>query len=52
LVLNEVSREIDSILDVEEQLRRAVGSSKRVIDYQILVSCCTTTSSASVIAWT
>jgi sigma-B regulation protein RsbU (phosphoserine phosphatase) len=36
LVLNEVSREIGSILDVEEQLRRAAELVKRVIDYQIL----------------
>jgi phosphoserine phosphatase RsbU/P len=36
LVLNEVSREISSILDVEEQLRRAAELVKRVIDYQIL----------------
>ena len=36
LVLNEVSREISSILDVEELLRRAAEVVKRVIDYQIL----------------
>jgi sigma-B regulation protein RsbU (phosphoserine phosphatase) len=36
LVLNEVSREISSILDVEELLRRAAEAIKRVIDYQIL----------------
>jgi phosphoserine phosphatase RsbU/P len=36
LVLNEVSREISSILDVEELLRRAAELLKRVIDYQIL----------------
>lgn len=36
LVLNEVSREISSILDVEELLRRAAEMVKRVIDYQIL----------------
>jgi phosphoserine phosphatase RsbU/P len=36
LVLNEVSREVSSILDVEEQLRRAAELVKRVIDYQIL----------------
>jgi phosphoserine phosphatase RsbU/P len=36
LVLNEVSREIGSVLDVEEQLRRAAELVKRVIDYQIL----------------
>ncbi len=36
LVLNEVSREISSILDVEEILRRAAELVKRVIDYQIL----------------
>ena len=36
LVLNEVSREISSILDVEEVLRRAAELVKRVIDYQIL----------------
>jgi sigma-B regulation protein RsbU (phosphoserine phosphatase) len=36
LVLNEVSREISSILDVEELLRRAAEALKRVIDYQIL----------------
>lgn len=36
LVLNEVSREISSILDVEELLRRATELVKRVIDYQIL----------------
>jgi sigma-B regulation protein RsbU (phosphoserine phosphatase) len=36
LVLNDVSREISSILDVEELLRRAAELVKRVIDYQIL----------------
>jgi sigma-B regulation protein RsbU (phosphoserine phosphatase) len=36
LVLNEVSREISSILDVEKLLRRAAELVKRVIDYQIL----------------
>jgi sigma-B regulation protein RsbU (phosphoserine phosphatase) len=36
LVLNEVSREISSILDVEELLRSAAELVKRVIDYQIL----------------
>jgi sigma-B regulation protein RsbU (phosphoserine phosphatase) len=36
LVLNEVSREISSILDVEEVLRRAAELVKQVIDYQIL----------------
>lgn len=36
LVLNEVSRETASILDVEELLRRAAEQTKRVIDYQIL----------------
>jgi sigma-B regulation protein RsbU (phosphoserine phosphatase) len=36
LVLNEVSREISSILEVEELLRRAAELVKRVIDYQIL----------------
>lgn len=36
LVLNEISREISSILDVEELLRRAAELVKRVIDYQIL----------------
>jgi sigma-B regulation protein RsbU (phosphoserine phosphatase) len=36
LVLNEVSREISSILDVEELLRRTAELVKRVIDYQIL----------------
>jgi phosphoserine phosphatase RsbU/P len=36
LVLNEVSREIGSILDVEELLRRAAELVKRVIDYQII----------------
>jgi len=36
LVLNEVSREISSILDVEELLRRAAEQVKRVINYQIL----------------
>jgi len=36
LVLNEVSREVSSILDVEELLRRAAELVKRVIDYQIV----------------
>jgi sigma-B regulation protein RsbU (phosphoserine phosphatase) len=36
LLLNEVSRETSSILDVEELLRRAAEQTKRVIDYQIL----------------
>ena len=36
LVLNEVSREISSILDVQELLRHAAELVKRVIDYQIL----------------
>jgi phosphoserine phosphatase RsbU/P len=36
LVLSDVSREISSILDVEELLRRAAELVKRVIDYQIL----------------
>ncbi|MGB7848596.1 MAG: GAF domain-containing SpoIIE family protein phosphatase [Candidatus Acidiferrum sp.] len=36
LVLNEVSREISSILDVEALLRRAAELVKRIIDYQIL----------------
>src|SRR5246127_4044768 len=36
LLLNEVSRETASVLDVEELLRRAAEQSKRVIDYQIL----------------
>jgi sigma-B regulation protein RsbU (phosphoserine phosphatase) len=36
LLLNEVSRETGSILDVEELLRRAADQVKRVIDYQIL----------------
>jgi len=36
LVLNEVSREIGSILDVEELLRRTAELVKRIIDYQIL----------------
>lgn len=36
LVLNEISREAGSILDVEELLRRAAELVKRVIDYQIL----------------
>src|SRR6202007_3466538 len=36
LGLNEVSREISSILDVEALLRRAAELVKRVIDYQIL----------------
>ena len=36
LVLNEVSREISSILDVEELLRHAAELVKRVIDYHIL----------------
>jgi sigma-B regulation protein RsbU (phosphoserine phosphatase) len=35
-VLNEVGREANSILDVEELLRRAAELVKRVIDYQIL----------------
>ncbi len=35
-MLNEVSREMSSILDVEELLRRAAEAVKRVIDYQIL----------------
>ena len=43
LLLNEVSRETSSILDVEELLRRAAEQIKRVIDYQILSLCCTTT---------
>jgi phosphoserine phosphatase RsbU/P len=36
LVLSDVSREISSILDVEELLRRAAELVKRVIDYQII----------------
>jgi phosphoserine phosphatase RsbU/P len=36
LVLNEVSREISSILDMEELLRRTAELVKRVINYQIL----------------
>lgn len=36
LVLNEMSRETSSVLDVEEMLRRAAEQLKRVIDYQIL----------------
>src|SRR5215813_7510404 len=36
LLLNEVSRETSSILEVEELLRRAAEQIKRVIDYQIL----------------
>jgi phosphoserine phosphatase RsbU/P len=36
LLLNDVSREMSSILDVEELLRRAAEQVKRVIDYQIL----------------
>jgi len=36
LVLNEVAREANSILAVEELLRRAAELVKRVIDYQIL----------------
>src|ERR1700736_3119308 len=36
LLLNEVSRETASILDVEELLRLAAEQTKRVIDYQIL----------------
>ncbi len=36
MVLTEVSREISSILDVEELLRRAAELVKRVIDYQIV----------------
>src|SRR5437763_3230243 len=36
LLLNEVSREMSSILDVEELLRRAAQQVKREIDYQIL----------------
>ena len=36
LVLNEVSREISSILDVQELLRHAAELVKRVINYQIL----------------
>lgn len=36
LVLNEVGREISSILDVEELLRRTAELVKRVVDYQIL----------------
>src|SRR5437764_2008581 len=36
LLLNEVSGETGSILDLEELLRRAAEQTKRVIDYQIL----------------
>src|SRR2546427_7180368 len=36
LLLNDVSRETGSILEVEELLRRAAEQIKRVIDYQIL----------------
>ncbi len=36
LLLNEVSREMSSILDVEELLRRAAEQVRRVIEYQIL----------------
>jgi sigma-B regulation protein RsbU (phosphoserine phosphatase) len=36
LLLNEVGREVSSILDLEEVLRRAAELTKRVIDYQIL----------------
>ena len=36
LLLNEVSREVSSILDVEELLRRAGELTRQVIDYQIL----------------
>jgi sigma-B regulation protein RsbU (phosphoserine phosphatase) len=36
MVLTEVSREISSILDVEELLRRAAELVKRIIDYQIV----------------
>ena len=36
LLLNEVSREISSILDIEELLRRTAELVKRVINYQIL----------------
>jgi phosphoserine phosphatase RsbU/P len=36
LLLNEVSREVSSILEVEELLRRAAELTKRVINYQIL----------------
>jgi phosphoserine phosphatase RsbU/P len=36
LVLNEVSREISSILDGEELLRRTAELVKKIIDYQIL----------------
>src|SRR6202021_573219 len=39
LVLNEVSREISSILDVEELLRRAAELVKRGIDSQMVVLC-------------
>jgi sigma-B regulation protein RsbU (phosphoserine phosphatase) len=35
LLLNEVSREASSVLDVEEILRRAAELTKRIIDYQI-----------------
>src|SRR6266404_1196672 len=36
LLLNDVSREMSSIIDVEELLRRAAEQVKRVIEYQIL----------------
>ena len=36
MVLNEVGREISSILDLEELLRRAAELIKRIINYQIL----------------
>lgn len=36
LLLNEVSREVSSILDMEKLLRRAAELTKRVIDYHIL----------------
>lgn len=36
LLLNEVSREMSSILDVEELLRRAAEQIRRVIDYHML----------------
>jgi len=35
LLLNEVTREASSVLDVEEILRRAAELAKRIIDYQI-----------------
>ena len=35
LLLNEVSREASSVLEVEEMLRRAAELVKRMIDYQI-----------------